>query len=133
MKMNKEDKKVPDTPERLFVGPFPKPIPGITNSSSFAAMKTWVGIKDKLMADEEYINLSHAWHDKSKVPGMDKTIIVADKDYMNPKILDLDNVTDSYIYVNMKDNEIWEKVIEEHDFVHWAYYSYFVPSIVFFK
>ncbi len=132
--MNKEDKKVPDTPERLFVGPFSKPIPDNTNSSSFAAMKTWVGIKNKLMAeDEEYINLSHAWHEKSEVPHMDETIVVADKDYMNPKILDLDNVTDSYIYVNMKDNEIWEKVIEEHDFVHWAYYTCFIPLIALTK
>ena len=60
---------------------------------------------------------------------MDETIVVADKDYMNPEIIDLDNVTDSYIYSDMDDNEIWESIIDEHDFVYWSYYTCFIPSI----
>lgn len=80
--------------------------------------------------DEEYINLSHAWHKKSEMPdSMDEIIVVADKDYMNPEIIDLDNVTDSYIYSDMDDNEIWESIIDEHDFVYWAYYKRYIPSI----
>ena len=131
--MKKEDKKVPDTPERLFVGPFPKPIPDITNSSSFAAMKTWVGIKDKLMAeDEEYINLSHVWHKQSEMPKyMDETIVVADKDYMNPKIIDLEAVIKVLSKRGPKMNlqQMWDFIGTKVDFVHWAYYTCFIPSI----
>ena len=131
--MKKEDKKVPKSPERLFVGSFPKPIPDITNSSSFAAIKTWVGIKDKLMAeDDEYINLSHAWHKQSEMPKyMDETIVVADKDYMNPKIIDLEGVIKvlSKRGPNRNQQQMWDFIGTKVDFVYWAYYTCFIPSI----
>lgn len=131
--MKKEDKKVPESPERLFVGAFPKPIPDITNSSSFAAIKTWVGIKDKLMAeDEEYINLSHAWHKQSEMPdSMDETIVVSDKDYMNPKIINLGIIKKilSKRGPSMKQQQLWNFIATKVDFVYWAYYTCFIPSI----
>lgn len=131
--MKKEDKKVPESPERLFVGAFPKPIPDITNSSSFAAIKTWVGIKDKLMAeDEEYINLSHAWHKQSEMPdSMDETIVVSDKDYMNPKIINLGIIKKilSKRGPSMKQQQMWDFIGTKVDFVYWAYYTCFIPSI----
>lgn len=75
--MKQNNKKVPDAPERYFVGPFPKPIPDIMKSCSFAAMNQWAGIKEKLLAeDEEYINISHAWHKITDMPDcMDENIV----------------------------------------------------------
>lgn len=132
--MKKEDKKVPDSPYRLFVYPFHT---GLTSGwidqegNQHGGSPVWHGMAVRMSADdEEYINLSHAWHKKSEMPdSMDEIIVVADKDYMNPEIIDLDNVTDSYIYSDMDDNEIWESIIDEHDFVYWAYYIRFIPSI----
>lgn len=132
--MKKEDKKVPDSPYRLFVYPFHT---GLTSGwidqegNQHGGSPVWQGMAVRMSADdEEYINLSHAWHKKSEMPdSMDEIIVVADKDYMNPEIIDLDNVTDSYIYSDMDDNEIWESIIDEHDFVYWAYYKCYIPSI----
>lgn len=132
--MKKEDKKVPDSPYRLFVYPFHT---GLTSGwidqegNQHGGSPVWHGMAVRMSADdEEYINLSHAWHKKSEMPdSMDEIIVVADKNYMNPEIIDLDNVTDSYIYSDMDDNEIWESIIDEHDFVYWAYYIRFIPSI----
>lgn len=132
--MKKEDKKVPDSPYRLFVYPFHT---GLTSGwidqegNQHGGSPVWHGMAVRMSADdEEYINLSHAWHKKSEMPdSMDEIIVVADKDYMNPEIIDLDNVTDSYIYSDMDDNEIWESIIDEHDFVYWAYYKCYIPSI----
>lgn len=132
--MKKEDKKVPDSPYRLFVYPFHN---GLTSGwidqegNQHGGSPVWHGMAVRMSADdEEYINLSHAWHKKSEMPdSMDEIIVVADKDYMNPEIIDLDNVTDSYIYSDMDDNEIWESIIDEHDFVYWAYYKCYIPSI----
>lgn len=109
--MKKEDKKVPDSPYRLFVYPFHT---GLTSGwidqegNQHGGSPVWHGMAVRMSADdEEYINLSHAWHKKSEMPdSMDEIIVVADKDYMNPEIIDLDNVTDSYIYSDMDDNEI---------------------------
>ena len=132
--MKNEDKKVPDAPDRLFVCPFHT---GLTSGlldedgNPHGGYPVWRGMEKRMSADdEEYINLSYAWHKQSEMPdSMDATIVVADKDYMNPEIIDLDNVTDSYIYSDMDDNEIWESIIDEHDFVYWTYYTCFIPSI----
>lgn len=126
--MKNEDKKVPDAPNILFVCPFHT---GLTSGwideegNHQGGNPVWHGMAVRMSADdEEYINLSHAWHKQSEMPdSMDATIVVADKDYMYPEIIDLDNVTDSYIYSDMDDNEIWESIIDEHDFVYWALYS----------
>ena len=127
--MKQNNKKVPDAPERYFVGPFPKPIPDITKSCSFAAMNQWAGIKEKLLAeDHEYINLSHVWHKTKDMPeNMEDIIVVADKDYKNPKIIDLQSESSSYIYEDMDEDEIWGRIIDEHAFTHWAYFSCFIP------
>ena len=113
--MKNEDKKVPDAPDRLFVFPFHT---GLTSG--------WIDEKGYIYSDmdDNDINLSHAWHKQSEMPdSMDATIVVADKDYMYPEIIDLDNVTDSYIYSDMDDNEIWESIIDEHDFILQMLYS----------
>lgn len=132
--MKKEDKKVPDSPYRLFVYPFHTALTAgwkDREGNLHDGSPVWHGMAVRMSADdEEYINLSHAWHKKSEMPNsMDEIIVVADKDYMNPEIIDLDNVTDSYIYSDMDDNEIWESIIDEHDFVYWAYYKRYIPSI----
>lgn len=127
--MKQNNKKVPDAPERYFVGPFPKPIPDITKSYLFAAMNQWAGIKEKLLAeDHEYINLSHVWHKTKDMPDyMDELIVVTGNDYSDPKILDLQSETISYIHECMDKSEIWKRVIDMHHIFHWAYYSSFVP------
>lgn len=127
--MKQNNKKVSDAPERYFVGPFPKPIPDITKSCSFAAMNQWAGIKEKILEeDHEYINLTHVWHKTKDMPeNMEDVIVVADKDYLNPQIIDLQSESSSYIYEDMDEDEIWERIIDEHDFAHWAYYSCFIP------
>ena len=127
--MKQNNKKVPDAPERYFIGPFPKPIPDITKSCSFAAMNQWAGIKEKILEeDHEYINLNHVWHKTKDMPeNMEDVIVVADKDYLNPQIIDLQSESSSYIYEDMDEDEIWERIIDEHDFAHWAYYSCFIP------
>lgn len=127
--MKQNNKKIPDAPERYFVGPFPKPIPDITKSCSFAAMNQWAGIKEKILEeDHEYINLTHVWHKTKDMPeNMEDVIVVADKDYLNPKIIDLQSESSSYIYEDMDEDEIWGRIIDEHDFANWAYYSCFIP------
>lgn len=129
--MKQNNKKVPDALDRYFVGPFPKPIPDITKSCSFAAMNQWVGIKEKLLAeDEEYINLSHAWHKITDMPDcMDENIVVADKDYMNPKIIDLGHAVRVLKKRGPKMDlqQIWEFIGTKIDFANWAYYSCFIP------
>lgn len=129
--MKQNNKKVPDAPERYFVGPFPKPIPDIMKSCSFAAMNQWAGIKEKLLAeDEEYINISHAWHKITDMPDcMDENIVVADKDYKNPKIIDLGHAVRVLKKrgPKMDLHQIWEFIGTKIDFAHWAYYSCFIP------
>lgn len=127
--MKQNNKKVSDAPERYFVGPFPKPIPDITKSSLFAAMNIWAGIKEKILEeDHEYINLTHVWHKTKDMPDyMDELIVVTGKGYGDPKILDLQSETISYIHEGMDQSEIWKRVIDEYHIFHWAYYSSFVP------
>lgn len=132
--MKKDSKKSHDAPLRLFVCPFHTALTAgwkDREGNLHDGQPIWHGMEVRMgRDDEEYINLSHAWHKKSEMPdSMDEIIVVADKDYMNPEIIDLDNVTDSYIYSDMDDNEIWESIIDEHDFVYWAYYKRFIPSI----
>lgn len=132
--MKKDSKKSHDAPLRLFVCPFHTALTAgwkDREGNLHDGQPIWHGMEVRMgRDDEEYINLSQSWHKKSEMPdSMDEIIVVADKDYMNPEIIDLDNVTDSYIYSDMDDNEIWESIIDEHDFVYWAYYKRFIPSI----
>lgn len=132
--MKKDSKKSHDAPLRLFVCPFHTALTAgwkDREGNLHDGQPIWHGMEVRMGRDDkEYINLSQSWHKKSEMPdSMDEIIVVADKDYMNPEIIDLDNVTDSYIYSDMDDNEIWESIIDEHDFVYWAYYKRFIPSI----
>lgn len=134
--MKKEDKKVPDSPYRLFVYPFHT---GLTSGwidqegKQHAGFPVWHGMAVRNRADdEEYINLSHAWHKKSEMPdSMDETIVVADKDYMNPKIIDLGIIKKilSKRGPSMKQQQMWNFIGTKVDFVYWAYYKRFIPSI----
>lgn len=132
--MKKDSKKSHNAPLRLFVCPFHTALTAgwkDREGNLHDGQPIWHGMEVRMgRDDEEYINLSQSWHKKSEMPdSMDEIIVVADKDYMNPEIIDLDNVTDSYIYSDMDDNEIWKSIIDEHDFVYWAYYKRFIPSI----
>ena len=134
--MKKEDKKVPDSPYRLFVYPFHT---GLTSGwidqegKQHAGFPVWHGMAVRMSADdEEYINLNHAWHKKSVMPdSMDETIVVADKDYMNPKIIDLGIIKKilSKRGPSMKKQQMWNFIGTKVDFVYWAYYKRFIPSI----
>lgn len=134
--MKKEDKKVPDAPDILFVCPFHT---GLTSGlideegNQHGGNPVWHGMAVRMSADdEEYINLSHAWHKKSEMPDyMDETIVVADKDYMNPKIIDLGIITKilSKRGPSMKQQQMWNFIGTKVDFVYWAYYKCFIPSI----
>lgn len=134
--MKKEDKKVPDSPYRLFVYPFHT---GLTSGwidedgNPHEGYPVWHGMAVRMSADdEEYINLSHAWHKQSEMPdSMDETIVVADKDYMNPKIIDLGIIKKilSKRGPSMKQQQMWNFIGTKVDFVYWAYYKRFIPSI----
>ena len=67
--MKNEDKKVPDAPDILFVCPFHT---GLTSGlideegNHQGGNPVWHGMAVRVSADdEEYINLSHAWHKQS--------------------------------------------------------------------
>lgn len=134
--MKKEDKKVPDSPYRLFVYPFHT---GLTSGwideegNHKGGNPVWHGMAVRMSADdEEYINLSHAWHKQSEMPdSMDETIVVADKDYMNPKIIDLGIIKKilSKRGPSMKQQQMWNFIGKKVDFVYWSYYKRFIPSI----
>lgn len=134
--MNNEDKKVPDAPDILFVCPFHT---GLTSGlldedgNPQFGYPVWQGIENRMSAeDEEYINLNNAWHKKSEMPDfMDETIVVADKDYMNPKIINLGIIKKilSKRGPSMKQQQLWNFITTKVDFVYWAYYTCFIPSI----
>ena len=134
--MKKEDKKVPDAPDILFVCPFHT---GLTSGwideegNLQGGNPVWHGMAVRMSADdEEYINLNHAWHKQSEMPdSMDATIVVADKDYMNPKIIDLGIIKKilSKRGSSMKQQQMWNFIGTKVDFVYWAYYKRFIPSI----
>lgn len=70
--MKKEDKKVPDSPYRLFVYPFHT---GLTSGwidqegKQHAGFPVWHGMAVRMSADDElYINLAKVWHQGKDLP-----------------------------------------------------------------
>lgn len=70
--MKKEDKKVPDSPYRLFVYPFHI---GLTSGwidqegKQHAELPVWHGMAVRMgRDDEEYINLAKVWHQGKELP-----------------------------------------------------------------
>ena len=134
--MKENSKKVPDAPDILFVCPFHT---GLTSGlideegNHQGGSPVWHGMVDRISAvDEEYINLRHAWHKQSEMPDfMDETIVVADKDYMKPKIIDLGIIKKilSKRGPSMKQQQMWNFIGTKVDFVYWAYYKRFIPTI----
>ena len=134
--MKNEYKKVPDAPDILFVCPFHT---GLTSGlldeegNPQFGYPVWQGIENRMSAeDEEYINLNNAWHKKSEMPDfMDETIVVADKDYMDPKIINLGIIKKilSKRGPSMKQQQLWQFIATKVDFVYWTYYTCFIPSI----
>ena len=134
--MKENSKKVPDAPDILFVCPFHT---GLTSGwideegNHQGGNPVWHGMADRISADnEEYINLRHAWHKQSEMPdSMDETIVVSDKDYMNPKIINLGIIKKilSKRGPSMKQQQLWNFIATKVDFVYWAYYTCFIPSI----
>ena len=134
--MKENSKKVPDAPDILFVCPFHT---GLTSGlidedgNLHEGYPVWHGMENRVSADdEEYINLNHAWHKQSEMPDfMDETIVVADKDYMNPKIINL-GITKKILSKrgpSMKQQQLWNFIASKVDFVYWTYYTFFIPSI----
>ena len=129
-------KKVSDAPDILFVCPFHT---GLTRGlldeegNPQFGYPVWQGIENRMSAeDEEYINLNNAWHKKSEMPDfMDETILVADKDYMNPKIINLGIIKKNLSKrgPSMKQQQLWQFIATKVDFVYWTYYTCFIPSI----
>ena len=134
--MKKDSKKSHDAPLRLFVCPFHTALTAgwkDREGNLHDGSPVWHGMAVRMSADdEEYINLSHAWHKKSEMPdSMDETIVVADKDYMNPKIIDLGIIKKilSKRGPSMKQQQMWNFIGTKVDFVYWSYYKRFIPSI----
>lgn len=74
--MKKEDKKVPDSPYRLFVYPF---YTGLTSGwidqegKQHAGFPVWHGMAVRMgRDDEEYINLAKVWHQGKELPKSDQ-------------------------------------------------------------
>lgn len=70
--MKKEDKKVPDAPDRLFVCPFHT---GLTSGlideegNHQGGNPVWHGMAVRMSADDElYINLAKVWHQGKDIP-----------------------------------------------------------------
>lgn len=70
--MKKEDKKVPDAPDRLFVCPFHT---GLTSGlideegNQHGGSPVWHGMAVRMgRDDEEYINLAKVWHQGKELP-----------------------------------------------------------------
>lgn len=134
--MKNEDKKVPDAPDILFVCQFHTGLAsGLIDEdvNQYGGYPVWHGIENRMSAEDEvYINLNNAWHKQSEMPDfMDETIVVADKDYMNPKIINLGIIKKilSKRGPSMKQQQLWNFITTKVDFVYWTYYTCFIPSI----
>ena len=121
--MKKEDKKVPDSPYRLFVYPFHT---GLTSGwidqegKQHAGFPVWHGMAVRMSADDElYINLAKVWHKGKELPKSDQDDCILD--YADGMTIEVGNTyTDS-------GGHLFEEIVQ------WAYLKDIVPALVNYK
>lgn len=127
--MKKEDKKVPDSPYRLFVYPFHT---GLTSGWIDQEGKQHAGFPvchgmdaRKSRYDEEYINLGRVWHSVEEEPeDKEALILLLNADFENPSPYYLDILSTFYD----EDAELWEEATTGFQGGYWAYIKDIVPT-----
>lgn len=125
--MKKEDKKVPDSPYRLFVYPFHT---GLTSGwidqegKQHAGFPVWHGMAVRMGRDnEEYINLAKVWHQGKELPKSDQDDCLLDyADGMTTEV--------GHTYTDPDGSRGWLTDSGAHLFeeiVQWAYLKDIVP------
>lgn len=125
--MKKEDKKVPDSPYRLFVYPFHI---GLTSGwidqegKQHAELPVWHGMAVRTgRDDEEYINLAKVWHQGKELPKSNQDECLLDyADGMTTEV--------GHTYTDPDGSRGWLTDSGAHLFeeiVQWAYLKDIVP------
>lgn len=125
--MKKEDKKVPDSPYRLFVYPFHT---GLTSGwidqegNQHGGSPVWHGMAVRMSADdEEYINLAKVWHQGKELPKSNQDECLLDyADGMTTEV--------GHTYTDPDGSRGWLTDSGAHLFeeiVQWAYLKDIVP------
>lgn len=126
--MKKEDKKVPDSPYRLFVYPFHI---GLTSGwidqegKQHAELPVWHGMAVRTgRDDEEYINLAKVWHQGKELPksNQDESLL----DYADGMTTEV-----GHTYTDPDGSRGWLTDSGAHLFeeiVQWAYLKDIVPT-----
>lgn len=125
--MKKEDKKVPDSPYRLFVYPFHI---GFTSGwidqegKQHAELPVWHSMAVRNSADDElYINISKVWHQGKELPKSDQDECLLDyADGMTTEV--------GHTYTDPDGSRGWLTDSGAHLFeeiVQWAYLKDIVP------
>lgn len=125
--MKKEDKKVPDSPYRLFVYPFHT---GLTSGridqegNQHGGSPVWHGMAVRISADdEEYINLAKVWHQGKELPKSNNEDCLLDyADGMTTEV--------GHTYTDPDGSRGWLTDSGAHLFeeiVQWAYLKDIVP------
>ena len=126
--MKKEDKKVPDSPYRLFVYPFHT---GLTSGwidqegKQHAGFPVWHGMAVRMgRDDEEYINLAKVWHQGKELPKSDQDDCLLDyADGMTTEV--------GHTYTDPDGSHGWRTDSGAHLFEEisqWAYLKDIVPT-----
>lgn len=131
--MKKEDKKVPDSPYRLFVYPFHT---GLTSGwidqegKQHAGFPVWHGMAVRNSADDElYINVSKFWHSGKELPESNNDDCLLD--YADGMTIEVGNT-----YTDPDGTRGWLTDSGGHLFeeiVQWAYLKDIVPALVNYK
>lgn len=125
--MKKEDKKVPDSPYRLFVYPFHT---GLTSGwidqegNQHGGSPVWHGMAVRMSADdEEYTNLAKVWHQGKELPKSNQDECLLDyADGMTTEV--------GHTYTDPDGSRGWLTDSGAHLFeeiVQWAYLKDIVP------
>lgn len=141
--MKNEDKKVPDTPKRLWVQTNSLiHDSGLMSVGNVSYKEYWIGHKNKVPKnvrpwsfeeEEEYTSLSRSWHKAKEVPeDLHTYIIGVSKNFTHPVLIDLGKkcLHKFYDAVNISDKMKWNGIIrKDFRFAYWAYIRDLVPTI----
>ena len=129
--MKKEDKKVPDSPYRMFVYPF---YTGLTSGwidqegKQHAGFPVWHGMAVRMgRDDEEYINLCKVWHPGKELPESEDNCLLCFED----SSYDIGHRTEDFIEFDGWRTDFGLYKFEE--IVQWAYLKDIVPALVNYK
>lgn len=125
--MKKEDKKVPDSPYRLFVYPFHTGLRSgwiDQEGNQHGGSPVWHGMAVRMSADdEEYINLAKVWHQGKELPKSNQDECLLDyADGMTTEV--------GHTYTDPDGSRGWLTDSGAHLFeeiVQWAYLKDIVP------